>query len=276
MAPSKPLPLPSKASLLMNFFSRRQATKPKCWALATVLTLAVSGGGESLYAQAAAVAPLYPPLVLSEDGRTASGGISVELVREAFRRAGQSVVIAVEPFARAYHTATVTDTFLFPLAKTEERDRVFEWIGQVNRLDYQLFRKAGSPTPRLDSLAALGSHAVGVLTQDLIAIKLKESKLGVLSAVNDVRQLVRLVMSGRVEYIAATLPAIRAELESQGLLATALESALDLKDLQVDGGSYLAIRKGALPVLVRRLRQSFLSMQQDGTWEEIFRRAPSE
>jgi len=231
--------------------------------LAAVDVLAVT-------AQVRTVAPAYPPLVVGT-ATTITGGVSWSLVQEAFRRAGVPVTGEIQPFARVLQSVTEGSAWGFPLARTPDREGLFLWVGPVNHLRYQLFRLSTNRLPPLRLLADLGTRSVGVLTQDVIATSLEKRNLGTLVRVTDLTQLVRLLMSSRVDYIASTTTSVMSALRSLGLADTVLVPAFDLTELQLDSWSYLVAPRSARADEVRRVAESFRSMIADGTWDRLFR-----
>jgi len=78
----------------------------------------------------------------SEDGKSITGS-ATEIVREAFRRAGLAYRIEIYPWARAYHLAqTEADTCVFSTTRTEEREKLFRWVGPVATSEWVMIARA--------------------------------------------------------------------------------------------------------------------------------------
>ena len=71
-----------------------------------------------------------PPLNYVEDGTLV--GPAVEIVQEIQRRVGSNEKVQVYPWARAYKMALEEENIiLFGMARTEEREDQFYWIGPI-------------------------------------------------------------------------------------------------------------------------------------------------
>jgi polar amino acid transport system substrate-binding protein len=238
------------------------------WLLMFVLAAGVLG------AQVRAVAPALPILVTSTDGVTADGGQSVELVREASRRAGLSVSVEIQPWVRALSTAQKNpNVLLFPVTRTPDREAQFEWLGPVNRLEYWIFRSTTGQAPRLTNVAELGNYSIGVLKNDAAAQYLHgrfpESQL---QEASEYSSLPPMLLAGRFDYLAAVPPSLYAALADLGKAKTQVQPLFAIPNLSSNPFSYVVAAKGTDPTLVAKLRQGFESMANDGTWETIFRK----
>ena len=236
--------------------------------------LALTLGGGLAGAQVRAVAPVLPVLVTSSDGLTAEGGQSVELVREAARRAGVSLTIEIQPWVRALATGQKTpNVLLFPVTRTPDREAQFEWLGPVNRLEYWLFRSATGTAPRLTSLADLGPRSIGVLKNDAAAGylhgRIPEAQL---QDISDYASLPPMLLAGRFDYLAAVPVSLYVALANLGKTKSQVEPLFAIPNLSSNPFSYVVAAKGTDPALVAHLRQAFEAMAADGTWEMIFRK----
>ena len=77
------------------------------------------------------------PIQYLENGKIL--GPSTELVRSVLNEANIPYSIEILPWARAYNVAlTQPNTMIYSLARTEQREDLFQWIGSVMRLNYYL------------------------------------------------------------------------------------------------------------------------------------------
>jgi polar amino acid transport system substrate-binding protein len=66
-------------------------------------------------------------------------GPATDLVKSVLAEAGLPYSIEVLPWARAYNIAlNEPNTMIYSLARTEQREGLFQWIGSVMRLNYYL------------------------------------------------------------------------------------------------------------------------------------------
>ncbi|MBK7282930.1 substrate-binding periplasmic protein [Candidatus Aalborgicola defluviihabitans] len=85
-----------------------------------------------------------PPLSFT-DGMQAKG-LAVDVVREIQRRVGRRhSPIEFQPWARGYRTvSTQANVGLFAMARTPERETLFQWLGPVSASKASFYGKRGS------------------------------------------------------------------------------------------------------------------------------------
>jgi len=68
-------------------------------------------------------------------------GISVDIAKEMMKRTGISAEIEIVPWARAYTQAvTRENVMIFTIARTEEREDKFKWVGKVAEKKMYFFK----------------------------------------------------------------------------------------------------------------------------------------
>jgi polar amino acid transport system substrate-binding protein len=87
---------------------------------------------------------VLPPFII-DDGATPSGCL-YELVVELMRRAGMRGRVEVVPWARAvFQTTHTPGTAVFPLSRTEARERHFRWLVKLFDEQYIFLVRKGGP-----------------------------------------------------------------------------------------------------------------------------------
>lgn len=86
----------------------------------------------------------YPPINFSRNGK--ASGLGTEVVQEIMRRIGVSAPIEVVPWARAYKNVTTgSNVILFVTTRTEEREKLFKWVGPVSTTSAHLYQRRDGP-----------------------------------------------------------------------------------------------------------------------------------
>ena len=101
-----------------------------------------------------------PPLNFTDQG--ALTGLSVDVVHEIQSRVGNTDPIEVVPWARGYKDIQeMPNTVLFSTTRTEDRERLFQWVGPLARWEYVFYKKRGSSITldTLDAARDVGSIA---------------------------------------------------------------------------------------------------------------------
>jgi polar amino acid transport system substrate-binding protein len=100
-----------------------------------------------------------PPFI-SEDGKS---GISIDIVKEIFKRSKQSYEFKTMPLARALdQAANKANHCVLPVQRSQEKETTYRWISPVLVTQSALFSNASSPVP-LSVLTDGREKSIGVL-----------------------------------------------------------------------------------------------------------------
>jgi polar amino acid transport system substrate-binding protein len=110
----------------------------------------------------------YPPFsMLDSDGRVT--GLSTEIVRELFKRAGVDYRLSLLSWKLAYkRTRNTANTALYSTTRTPERELLFKWVGPLVTSHWALFATPDSPL-RITELNAAKEYPVGGYEGDALA-----------------------------------------------------------------------------------------------------------
>lgn len=138
------------------------------------------------------------PIQYLENGKIL--GPSTELVRSVLDEANIDYTIEVLPWARAYNIAlNEPNTMIYSLARTEQREALFQWIGSVMRLNYYLVGMESLKISQPITLESLKKLRIGVIRdsateQHLIALGFKN-----LYIVSKPSQSISMLKLGRID-----------------------------------------------------------------------------
>lgn len=218
-----------------------------------------------------AVAPSYPPLVETDISGKVIGGMSVEIVKEIFSRAGHTTEIEILPWARLLLIASrQSNIAAFPMIKSRERENLFEWLGPVNRFEYKLCRLKSGPARRVTGIADIKNETIGVLNNDIVFSYIKEKNLPGLYAGAQIGNLVKMLLSSRIDYLVITPQTLNFELKAMSRFVSEVEYLFTVTPDDSDQYSYLVMAKGSDPILCSEIKKAFASVLADGTWDKIF------
>lgn len=194
-------------------------------------------------------------------------GYGVEMVREMQRRIGRESKITVLPWARAYELLETTPgTGLFVTARTEERDRRFHWVGPLMRLQWVFLAKKDSGVKISSLVEAKDVGTIGTYIGDVRDTFLRQQGFKNLDRSTSNVLNFRKLVEGRLDLVASS---------PTGLVETARQAGVDPNDLEIcyvikETDLYLAISGGTALATVNNWKTAFRSMQNDGTFAEIF------
>ncbi len=234
------------------------------WLVALLLALswrAVSGQGLKVYTE---ISP--PAQQLGADGKLT--GFTVDLVREIQRRIGNTDPIEVVPWAKGYGELQARpNVALFTAARSQERAELFQWVGPIRELTYQLYVRADSHAI-LNSLEdARKLKLIGVYKDDVREQYLIQKGFTNLDRSVDNTIIVKKLMAGRIEAFISRPDAVDQILRTAGFAPGAVRGTLAL--LRLPG--YIAFSKTTPARTVKKWDEAFQGMKSDGTYERMFK-----
>jgi len=206
-----------------------------------------------------------PPLNFSENGQPK--GLSVDVVQEIQRRIGDKNVIEVQPWARAYRTASTTpNVALFGTARTTAREELFLWVGPVATAVASLYSKRGSGL-HIASLEDAKSVDRILVVRDFYTHQLLQ-KLGFtnLELVAKPETMVKMTVNGRAPLMFVgnlTLPDL---LERAGAKPADVERVYVVTSIQ----TYIAFSLGTPKDVVNNWQAALDGMKRDGSYAAIY------
>ncbi len=211
-----------------------------------------------------------PPLVFQQDGVVK--GISVDIVKEVFRRIKQPVNISIYPFARtlALMQSGKVDG-LFAVVKTAEREKYMDYCEEI------LIEQTGSLFVRADSkldfdgdLSKLAELNVGVLRGATYGAQWEKAvQAGTfhkLEAVGDYRMNLHKLMVGRLDVMVGPYFTIMNLIEQEGLNGQVVQLNPPIELVP----TYLTFaRSRKLDKLKKQVDQALEEMRLQGTMDHI-------
>lgn len=212
-----------------------------------------------------------PPLNYLDD--TGPQGFSVELLRLMATGAGLALELQVLPWQRAMQVAEVsTNSVLFSLTRTPEREAHFQWVGPIAQRRILLYKLASRTDLTLTQLTDLAGARIGVVRDSAADRQLQA--LGMtpgrqLEQSLDDASNVRKLLAGRMEYVALLDWAAAWNLRQLQLPYNTLQPVIE----QETSRSYwYGLRPDADPTLVRRLQVALDALRRDGRYERLRQR----
>lgn len=201
------------------------------------------------------------------DGRL--WGMSVEVVQEIQRRVGNTDAIAVVPWARGYaNLQGGANTMLFTVARTEERDSAFKWVGPIDERLYALYVRADAP-PGPNGLAeARNLGRIGVYRDDARDQILTKENFTNLDRTTESLANVRKLMAKRIDAFASSPSEIGDLLDRAGYRKEDVREALVFARMQ----GYIAFSKATPDEVVKPWETAFEAMKRDRAFDIIYRK----
>ena len=202
-----------------------------------------------------------PPFNYLENGKVI--GISADVVRSLFVQIDYPIdggAIQVYPWARAYRDIqTQAGTALFSMARTEEREEQFQWVGPLIKITLGVVAKKDRHI-KIDSADDLLAYSIGTVRESA------PEQLLIAKGV-DVDHLDRLIFpepnikkldTGRIDLFAFNLQVIQYLMTKLGIDTNEYETVYTLKEVDL----YIALHKDTDAELVKRLQAALDQLKQ--------------
>lgn len=200
-----------------------------------------------------------PPFNFVENGRVQ--GIAVDILREISAMAGtpfDASDVNMIPWVRAYKLAqTQNGAVLFSMARTEQREKLFKWVGPIHSITIGLI---GKREMMLSSLDKLAKYRVGtvkdsapeqmLVRQGIPAIDLRRLASPVLN--------IRKLAEGRIDLFAHVDMPSAYIMESEGIDPQRFRVVYPLKTLEL----YIAFNRKTDNAYIARLNEALEELKQ--------------
>ena len=188
------------------------------------------------------------------------GGLSTEVVKIAFDRAGLKLETRLYPWLRAYQSALdKPNSCVYSTVRTAERETLFKWVGPIVHDDWVIFVPEDSPLhPR--SLDYLKAYKTASTPGDSLAAFMQEN--GIAVEYTPTNGQLQMLVSGRIDFWGTTR-ARGAYIASRDKVK--LRAALTLRKADM----YLACNRQISDPVIDSLNRVLKEMEEDGTMRRL-------
>ena len=226
----------------------------------------------------------YPPFTYQKDGL--ASGFSIELLQAVVKRTpGIELQIEYFPFKRAMAiSASERNALITSLSRSEERNKVYQWVGPIYAVTTNLYRLANRPELQITALAEIAGRSIGTgsgfkIIEDLVQAGIARTTIEDLSpeGLNISKLFAR-----RVDYVAFNDWILSYLLIQAGhsYRDVHLVLALDAPSKPARTGTteddsnaaYYAIQRDTDPAVAMRLQEALDAMKSDGSYAALLQR----
>jgi polar amino acid transport system substrate-binding protein len=240
--------------------SHKTHTRIATW----ILPLALCAAGSAHALQV--VTEEYPPFNYTENGKLT--GLSTEVVTEMGRRATVPLTFAAMPWPQAYDLAqTKGNTCIYSMARLENRERLFKWVGVLATNSWGLFAKSGFSDP-VKTLADARPYRIGGVTNDAKVMWLRDNAITNIVTVDEDKRIPPMLTLDRKKLNAV-------DLWVTGIYAQqAVARAAGVGDIKLvlkirTEPLWLACGPSVASGAVKSLADALESMKKDGSYKNI-------
>ena len=183
-------------------------------------------------------------------------GITAIFVERLLREMDANYEVKILPWSRALVYSKIRpNTLIFPIARTEERENDYIWIGKVFPADYRLYKLKNRVDVIVNTLEDAKEYRIGVNNNNVIHRYLFSKGAEKLEAVNSDAQNLKKIMHGRLDLFAKT---------KEGMDALCKEIKFDCDELvpvltldEISSGLYIAYGQNADKNVIDRTRLAY-------------------
>lgn len=196
-----------------------------------------------------------PPLSIIKNGKVT--GFSIELLSEILAEAGEAIEdceVSEVPWARGLQEVRKNKSaIMFSVARTPEREHLFEWVGPFYRVEMSLIARKDSQF-KPDSPSDLTVHQTCVLQgsapeEILIGLGVPKNNL---YPVPDAETCIKLLKYGRIDFFAHVFAMFAHEAALNEVVVADFESVYSLGKTEL----FFALNKNAPTGLLSRMQKA--------------------
>ncbi|MFZ6819405.1 substrate-binding periplasmic protein [Undibacterium sp. Ji22W] len=208
------------------------------------------------------------PLQFFDENKNLTG-LTVEVVQEIQKRIGNKDRIQVVPWSRGIDKLNKEpNSLLFTMARTPDREDLYQWIGPILMIEYGLYVKADSTIhiQKLEDAKKIG--LIGVYRDDIRDQTL--SKLGFtnLDRASSVTSSFKKLMIGRIAAYADAKKGVAITANLAGYQASDVKLAYDL----FKNSLYIAVSKNTDAAIVAQWNNTLDEMKRDKSFLKILKK----
>jgi polar amino acid transport system substrate-binding protein len=208
----------------------------------------------------------YAPFNYTENGKLT--GLATEVVTELGRRAKIPLNLDSMPWPQAYDMAqTKSNTCIYSMARLENRERLFKWVGVLATNSWGLFAKNGFNDP-IKTLADARPYRIGGVTNDAKVMWLRDNAVTNIVTADEDKLILPMLTLDRKKLNAVDLW-VTGMYAQKTVAAAAGASDIKLVLKFRSEPLWLACGPSVAGSTVKSLADALAAMQKDGSYKKI-------
>ena len=207
----------------------------------------------------------FPPFnYAGADGNAA--GQSTEVVNDILIRLNQKASIEVLPWSEGYNlTSAGPRTVLYSTVRTDEREKLFRWVGPIASVDYMLYARNGSGLQVGSLEAAKKAGRTGVVEDDARYQFLLENRFLNITTCESDAECLRNLMAGTTDLWLGSSADAADIAKKEGIDPSAFVALYPVRTVPL----YIAFSNDTPDTVITRWQDALDAMKKDGTFDAI-------
>jgi ABC-type amino acid transport substrate-binding protein len=207
----------------------------------------------------------FPPFnYAGADGKAA--GQATEVVNSILTQLNQKAAIEILPWSEGYSLARAGPrVVLYSTGRTDEREKLFRWVGPIASFDYTLYAKKGSGL-QIDSLeAAKKAGRTGVVKDDVRHQFLLENRFDNITTCGSDAECLHNLMAGTTDLWLGSSANAAEIAKKEGIDPSAFVALYPVRTVQL----YIAFSNDTPDSVITRWQDALDAMKKDGAFDAI-------
>lgn len=243
------------------------------WKLIYIVVLFVLSTLSALAQHVNFVTEDLPPFqILKKDGNHT--GAAIEIVSAVIQEAGFNANIKIYPWARAYNLGqNQKNTFIFSLIRSEEREQLFQWIGELYTIKPFLAKLANSDKVNIETLNDAKQFKTGVIRHAIAEDYLVKKGFVINQHIynsSSYNLLWQNLFNGRTDLVFTNNALWQPQLAQASLDENAVTLAFPIPDFSTV--MYLAASKNTAPDLIQKAKIALDNVKSSGQYDKIMKK----
>ncbi|MDY0016653.1 MAG: transporter substrate-binding domain-containing protein [Candidatus Delongbacteria bacterium] len=191
-------------------------------------------------------------------------GCSTEIVRELFKRTNIQGKISIIKWIDAYDEAKKRpNTVIFSIARTHEREKLFNWIGQITVAESNVFASKRNAGINIESYKDIARYKTSLIKGSYVSDFFRDKGIDINDEqyANSPIELVNKIMSGEAELIILNKLVFNYTVRNLGYYLSDFKEVLRIPEL--DKKYYVAISKNSDPDIVEKLQTAYKTLEKE-------------
>ena len=198
------------------------------------------------------------------DGKAA--GQSTDVVNAILTRLNQKASIEILPWSEGYNLASAGPrTVLYSTGRTDEREKLFRWVGPVASMDYMLYARNGSGLQVGSLEAAKKAGRIGVVKDDARHQFLLENRFAHITTCGSDAECLRNLMAGTTDLWLGSSADAADIAGKEGIDPSAFVALYPVRTVPL----YIAFSNDTPDSVITGWQDALDAMKKDGTFEAI-------
>jgi len=207
-----------------------------------------------------------PPFQVPPSGDAPATGFAVEIVRALQREVGTNEPIQFVEWALGFYEAQHTpNVMLFTIARTNDREKLFRWIGPFFTVEYVLVAKKQRFRSTLTTEQAKGLKIIGTVKGDARDQILRDAGFTNLEQTTTAALNVRKLQAGRIDAYATSNVAWKEQIRKEGFNPEEFEVVYSIREIPV----YCAFSPTTDPQIIAAWERAFNTISADGKLKRL-------